>query len=145
MDVSVYRAAYERGWRASQRYGLSTSYQVLTPLERADMRGEFPAWYDGYHDHAADRPKWWSLEGLTRHQSMPKGGMACTAPAHLLSVLDPDAVTCGTCLIVLDYWRSGQEPARAGYWISLAAEVETYGDASRNAGGGPYAEGSALL
>ena len=53
-----YARDYNNGWRASERYLLSDSYQVLTPLERADQRNVPNAWYDGYHDHAADRPKW---------------------------------------------------------------------------------------
>lgn len=44
-----YRRAYGRGWAASRR-GSS--------LEAADHRGEPDAWYDGYHDQAADRPRW---------------------------------------------------------------------------------------
>lgn len=41
---------YNRGWRASQ--GGSE-----TALDRADMRGESMAWYDGYMDDAVGRPK----------------------------------------------------------------------------------------
>jgi len=53
-----YAREYNNGWRASERAGLSSSYQVLSPLERADLRNVTHAWYDGYHDHAAGRPKW---------------------------------------------------------------------------------------
>ncbi len=64
-QVSGYRKAYERGWRASARYAMSSSYQVFSPLERADMRGEPAAWYDGYLDMAAGRPKWHSYPAPT--------------------------------------------------------------------------------
>lgn len=47
--IPAYRRAYERGWRSGQRGA---------KLEGADRRGEPDAWYDGFHDHAAGRPKW---------------------------------------------------------------------------------------
>lgn len=64
-----YRAAYDRGWRA-------------TPgaLERADDRGEPGAWYDGYQDNAAGRPKW----TLMHHDS---------AEAYDASLADEDEAT----------------------------------------------------
>lgn len=56
--------SYRRGWSASQRYARGNS--VSSPLERADIRGESSAWYDGYHDHAAGRPKFNPLIHGTR-------------------------------------------------------------------------------
>ena len=52
-----YKKHYLRGWKASQGYrgGLNS------PLERADSRGEHKAWYDGYHDHAGDYPKYHAM------------------------------------------------------------------------------------
>jgi hypothetical protein len=47
----TYRQQYTRGWRASQRGARGT-------LDRADERGEPPAWYDGYLDYASGREKW---------------------------------------------------------------------------------------
>lgn len=73
-DTTEYRAAYERGWRASRRYLQSTSYQVFTPLERADERGEPTAWYDGYADESAGREKWHLLtcQGCYEHPAAGK-------------------------------------------------------------------------
>jgi hypothetical protein len=56
-DTPEYRGHYQRGWRASHGYGTSE----ISPLERADLRGEPGAWYDGYTDYAVGRPKWHSL------------------------------------------------------------------------------------
>ena len=50
----MYKNDYNRGWQASKRAGSNT-------LDRADSRGESQAWYDGYHDYAAGRPKWHAL------------------------------------------------------------------------------------
>lgn len=49
-----YKIDYQRGWTASCRAANST-------LDRADSRGEPRAWYDGYLDRAAGRPKWHTL------------------------------------------------------------------------------------
>ena len=57
-----FRRDYTRGWNASKRYANSSSYQVFTPLERADMNGESNAWYLGYEDYACDKPKWSSAK-----------------------------------------------------------------------------------
>jgi hypothetical protein len=56
-----YRAAYLRGWRASDRYVVSRDGR--TPVERADDRGEPHAWYDGFDDQLAGRSKWEGREG----------------------------------------------------------------------------------
>lgn len=56
-NLQDYRKAYNRGWLASSRF---TGRSSVSPLERADDRGEPSAWYDGYHDHAAGRDKWTS-------------------------------------------------------------------------------------
>lgn len=56
-----YKKDYNRGWKASSGGSGNSEY---SPLERADMRGESSAWYDGYMDYAVDRPKWASLEAL---------------------------------------------------------------------------------
>lgn len=63
-DVSVrgsraYKKAYLRGWKSSSRFEGG--------LERADARGEPDAWYDGYMDNAAGRPRW-TLMGLDEEQ-----------------------------------------------------------------------------
>jgi len=57
-DTAENRAAYVRGWAASVRHAEGA-------LERADDRGEIGAWYDGYLDYAADRPKWHTLRCLS--------------------------------------------------------------------------------
>lgn len=46
-----YAKHYKRGRAASVRFGRSSG-SGLSPLERADSRGEPNAWYDGYMDHA---------------------------------------------------------------------------------------------
>lgn len=46
-----YRAAYNRGWKTSERASDGA-------LDRADSRGEPDAWYDGYLDSATGREKW---------------------------------------------------------------------------------------
>lgn len=46
-----YDRDYMGGWRASERC-------TEGALERADQRGVSDAWYDGYHDVAAGRPRW---------------------------------------------------------------------------------------
>ena len=51
VDTPEYRAAYNRGWRAS-------ATTTGGALDRADARREPDAWYDGYLDHAAGREKW---------------------------------------------------------------------------------------
>jgi hypothetical protein len=53
-----YNRHYNRGWRASQNWSGSDP----APLERADMKGEPGAWYDGYMDYAVDRPKFHSRD-----------------------------------------------------------------------------------
>ena len=51
-----YTGHYNRGWKASQGGGANSA------LDRADFRHEPDAWYDGYHDYAADRPKFHSRD-----------------------------------------------------------------------------------
>lgn len=60
-DTPENRKHYRRGWLASDRYGQSASPSDVSPLERADYRGEHPAWYDGYMDSATGRPRYHSL------------------------------------------------------------------------------------
>jgi hypothetical protein len=48
---AAYRRDYNNGWDTSAR-GADDA------LDRADARGVSHAWYDGYHDQAAGRPKW---------------------------------------------------------------------------------------
>lgn len=55
------RGHYQRGWKAGER-GAYAATSTVSPMERADSRGEPGAWYQGYHDYAADRPKFHSLE-----------------------------------------------------------------------------------
>jgi hypothetical protein len=57
-----YNGHYNRGWKASQGGGANSA------LDRADSRREPDAWYDGYLDYAADRPKFHSRD--------------CSAPDH---------------------------------------------------------------
>lgn len=65
----AYKRAYSRGWTASRRY---TGLSPVSPLERADDRNEPSAWYDGYHDYAADRPKFNPLIHGTREDYFRK-------------------------------------------------------------------------
>lgn len=67
VDPKQRKKDYRRGWDASVRAADSTSYGP-SALERADDRGEVKAWYEGYLDHATDRPKHHALE--------------CDAPTH---------------------------------------------------------------
>jgi hypothetical protein len=60
VDTPEYRKHYNRGWRTSERAAY-WSGEGNSPLERGDLRGEPGSWYDGYMDHAVDRPKWHSL------------------------------------------------------------------------------------
>lgn len=55
MTDPQYRKAYNRGWKAAQN---PKETSQGSPLERADLRGESQAWYDGYYDYAADRERW---------------------------------------------------------------------------------------
>lgn len=55
------KAHYIAGWRASERAARSSGTGP-SALERADDRGAKDAWYWGYMDHAADRPKGHSLQ-----------------------------------------------------------------------------------
>lgn len=41
--------SYRRGWTASQE---ERGSGWVTPLDRADLRGEPNEWYDGYSDHS---------------------------------------------------------------------------------------------
>jgi hypothetical protein len=61
MPVSQYKGHYNRGWKSSQRG---------SGLDNADGRGEPNAWYDGYMDHAVDRPKGAHLEARRKGQSI---------------------------------------------------------------------------
>lgn len=56
-ERTAYRVDYRRGWRASAALRDGA-------LERADIRNEPSAWYDGYFDYAASRPRYHS-EGCT--------------------------------------------------------------------------------
>ncbi len=64
------RKDYARGW-------LSSSRTLEGTLERADMRGEPAAWYDGYMDEAVGRPKWHTLTC---------DGVACQEAEHPVRV-----------------------------------------------------------
>lgn len=65
LGASEYDGHYNRGYRASQSPG---SGYGPSKLERADDRNEPKAWYDGYHDYAADRPKFHSRDcSASRH------------------------------------------------------------------------------
>jgi hypothetical protein len=57
-----YKAAYNRGWKAGNS-GADFC------LDNADGRGEPHAWYDGYHDAAACRPKWHLAHCGAHHNS----------------------------------------------------------------------------
>lgn len=46
-----YARDYTNGWNVSENWTEGC-------LERADAREVSHAWYDGYHDSAAGRPKW---------------------------------------------------------------------------------------
>lgn len=50
--IRLYKKNYQRGWRASGG--------EMGALDKADMRNESNAWYDGYYDYAS-RPKWHML------------------------------------------------------------------------------------
>ena len=53
-EITEYRAAYERGWRA----GRDGTDGVL---DRAIGRGESDGWIDGYMDRSIGREKWHML------------------------------------------------------------------------------------
>jgi hypothetical protein len=55
------RGHYQRGWRASERAS-EWDGEGQSALEKADWKNEPRQWYDGYHDYAADRPKFHALE-----------------------------------------------------------------------------------
>lgn len=65
---SAYRRDYDRGWRSGRRG---------SGLESADMRGEPVAWYDGYQDAAAGRPKW-HIATCTPAHGIHDGTGGCT-------------------------------------------------------------------
>jgi hypothetical protein len=70
-DTPENRGHYRRGWNSSERTFLSGSDS--SPLERADSKGEPPAWYDGYMDSATGRPKWHSLTCPSgEHETSPE-------------------------------------------------------------------------
>jgi hypothetical protein len=53
-DTTEHRAKYDEGYSASENHG---SYRgEHSPLEEADLRNEPDSWYQGYMDHATDRP-----------------------------------------------------------------------------------------
>jgi hypothetical protein len=53
-DDPHHRAKYDEGYSASENHG---SYRGRrSPLEDADLRNEPDSWYQGYMDHATDRP-----------------------------------------------------------------------------------------
>lgn len=58
LDPSA-RAWYERGWRYS-------AGPCAKGLEHGDAMGAPDAWYLGYLDYAAGRPKWSLGEGFAR-------------------------------------------------------------------------------
>lgn len=60
------KADYARGWRSSST-GVGGNDGGPTKLERADMRGERAAWYDGWEDFACDRPRGHSLRCADRN------------------------------------------------------------------------------
>lgn len=69
----AYTGHYNRGWKAGSGSGAATSN--VSPLERADQRGEPEAWYHGYHDAADDRPKFHSRDCPAKDHY---GDPACT-------------------------------------------------------------------
>jgi hypothetical protein len=59
-DTPEHRAHYDRGYSASENHA---SYRgEYSPLEEADLRGEPDSWYQGYMDHATDRPYGHAIE-----------------------------------------------------------------------------------
>lgn len=50
-DTAAYARDYANGFRVGEQGAEGA-------LESADSRGVSHAWYDGYHDAAASRPKW---------------------------------------------------------------------------------------
>jgi hypothetical protein len=54
-NSTEYSCDYNSGWRAGQKY---TEVNGLNPQQRADQRNVSDAWYDGYTDADAGRPKW---------------------------------------------------------------------------------------
>ena len=67
--TSQYKSDYNRGWRAGHNTGSFT-------LERADMRNESDAWYDGYFDAAAGRSKWHIPNCANHHNDLGGCGEA---------------------------------------------------------------------
>jgi hypothetical protein len=60
-DDPHHRAKYDAGYSASEGF---SGYRNpgSSPLEDADMRGEPDSWYQGYLDHATDRPYGHAIE-----------------------------------------------------------------------------------
>jgi len=55
-DTPHHRLKYEQGYDASAAWDGNPDEEGHSPLEYADFRGEPDSWYQGYMDHATDRP-----------------------------------------------------------------------------------------
>lgn len=101
--LADYQRDYRNGWNASARYGTSTAPNTVNafegPLDRADARGVSHAWYDGYHDQAAGRPRWHLLncEGCDDHEDRisPATRIARAARGEPVEKLAPAAPVIG--------------------------------------------------
>lgn len=60
-----YRKDYLRGWNAAAREVENGQTGEHSTLERADLRDEVRAWYDGAMDMLCDREKFHTLNGGT--------------------------------------------------------------------------------
>jgi len=68
-DTPHHRLKYDQGYSASENYG---SYRgEHSPLEEADLRGEPDSWYQGYMDHATDRPYGHAIECPAHDHDVP--------------------------------------------------------------------------
>ncbi len=84
-----YTKHYNRGWGSSERATRSTGYGD-SPLERADDRKEPEAWYDGYLDHAGDRPKYHTRDCPSQDHGR---GADCTLVQDMMKSGHPLPVT----------------------------------------------------
>ena len=88
-DTPEHRAKYDQGYNASEHQYTGNEAPGYSPLEKADLRGEPDSWYQGYMDHATDRPYGHAIEcpahdhdapGCTLHDHPEKFDPAYTKP-----------------------------------------------------------------
>jgi len=69
-DTPHHRAKYDEGYSASEN---AYEHEIAgrSPLEEADLRGEPDSWYQGYMDHATDRPYGHAIECPAHDHDVP--------------------------------------------------------------------------